>query len=433
MVKGRERVLVIGLDGLPYSLVKEPGQKKVFSHLKSIIDSPNSCAICAEIPPLSPVNWTSFYTAQGPEVHGVFGFTCIDPAAYQIFITNFSQVKIPTIFDRLGEKGLISKVINLPNTYPARPIKGMLISGFVAQDLKKAVFPPPLFGILKNKGYKLEADTIRGAKDFELLLKELRQTLSARLMALELFWPDLAWDLFVIVFTETDRLFHFLFPALTEENHPLHNECIGLMRELDRTVGLVLERFDALPEPKRLIILADHGFTTLKKEVDLNAWLVRAGFLHYSRKPEHELDAGVISEQSRAFALDAGRIYLHRRGKFARGKVTETDAAKILQDIKAGLMSLSCAGEKVMEAVLTKKEAYPGATHPLAPDLLCLPRPGFDLKGKFDRQEIFGHFGRSGCHTVQDTFFFDSQGCKPLKLREVGQEILSYFEARSLF
>ena len=427
MLKGHERILVIGLDGLPYSLARELCQKKTFPHLKSIIDSPYCRSIQSEIPSLSPVNWTSFYTGQGPEVHGIFGFTHINPADYQVFITNFSHVKAPTIFDKLGEKGFVSKVINLPNTYPARPIKGMLISGFVAQDLKKAVFPPPLFGILKNKGYKLEADTIRGAKDTGLLLRELRQTLSARLMALELLWPDLAWDLFVIVFTETDRLFHFLFPALTDENHPLHSECMEFMRDLDKAVGQILDRFDRLPEPKRLIMLADHGFTRLKTEVDLNAWLASAGFLKFDHKPGHELDASTISADCQAFALDAGRIYLHRRLKFARGKVTDMDGPKILQEIKAGLMNLSYAGERVFERIFTKNELYPGTKHHLAPDLICLPNPGFDLKGKFDRQEVFGHFGRLGCHTVQDTFFYDSQGFTPLKLRQIGQEILACF------
>ncbi|WP_457571540.1 alkaline phosphatase family protein [Desulfovulcanus sp.] len=429
MLNGRERILVIGLDGLPYSLAKELCQKKIFPHLKSIIDSPCCRPIQAEIPSLSPVNWTSFYTGQGPEVHGVFGFTNIVPKDYGLYITDFSHVKIPTIFDQLGQKGFVSKVINLPNTYPARPIKGMLISGFVAQDLKKAVFPPPLFGILKNKGYKLEADTIRGAKDPGLLLRELRQTLSARLMALELLWQDLAWDLFVIVFTETDRLFHFLFPALTDENHPLHSECMEFMHDLDKAVGQVLERFDRLPEPKRLIMLADHGFTKLKTEVDLNAWLASAGFLKFDHKPGHELDASTISAGCQAFALDAGRIYLHKKDLFFKGQVTHMDAPKIIHEIKAGLMSLSYAGERVIERILTKNELYPDTKHPLAPDLICLPNPGFDLKGKFDRQEIFGHFGRFGCHTVQDTFFFDSQGFSPVRLRQIGQEILAHFSS----
>jgi predicted AlkP superfamily phosphohydrolase/phosphomutase len=426
MFKERERILVIGLDGLPYSLVKKLCQKRILPHLKSIIDSPYCRSIQAEIPPLSPVNWTSFYTGEGPEVHGIFGFTNIVPKDYGLYITDFSQVKIPTIFDRLGQKGFLSKVINLPNTYPARPIKGMLISGFVAQDLKKAVFPPPLFAILKSKGYKLEADTIRGAKDPALLLRELRQTLSSRLAALELFWPDLSWDLFVIVFTETDRVFHFLFPALIQENHPLHSECMEFMRDFDKAVGQVLDRFDRLPEPKRLIMLADHGFTNLKTEVDLNAWLARAGFFKFDQKPRHELDASIINSNCQAFALDAGRIYLHKKDLFPRGQVTHIDAPKIIQEIKAGLMSLSYEGERVMERVFTKDELYPDTEH-LAPDLVCLPKPGFDLKGKFDRQEIFGHFGRFGCHTVQDTFFFDSHGFNPQKLRQTGQEILAHF------
>lgn len=44
------------------------------------------------------------------------------------------------------------------------------------------------------------------------------------------------------------------------------------MAAWDELIGHVLARYDELPGPKRLVVMADHGFTTLEKEVDLNAW-----------------------------------------------------------------------------------------------------------------------------------------------------------------
>lgn len=427
--KNRPKTVVLGLDGLPYSLARKLGEQGTCPNIHSLIHSGNASPMHAELPELSPVNWTSFYTAAGPEEHGVFGFTRLNPNTYATEIADFNQVQAETIFDRLGGKGLYSKVINLPNTYPARPINGILVSGFVAPELEKAVYPPPLVNILRAKGYRLEADTVSGSRDHEFLLREISSTLDSRLMALDLLWPDMSWDLFVLVLTETDRLFHFLYPALEEETHPLNRDCLEFMKKWDRAVGEVLKRYRSLPDPKRLIVLADHGFTGLKQEADLNAWLKTEGFLNFESRPENELDARSISPETKAFCLDPGRIFIHDCARFARGRVQSADRLEIAREIKTGLYELTWKGERVISEIYPGSELYPGAQGPHVPDLVCVPAPGFELKGKFDRREIFGLFKRSGCHTDKDAFFFDSQGMRAARTRDAGQAVMDFFSS----
>ena len=424
----RPRCVVLGLDGLPYSLACALAGSARFPNLNRLVRTGYCRAIKAELPELSPVNWTSFMTGVGPEEHGIFGFTRIDPDSYVISLSDASHVQTPTLFDRLGAEGLTSKIINLPNTYPARPLKGMLISGFPAPDLSQAVYPKFLLPRLEAEGYTLEADTTRGASDPEYLLAELKRTLAARAKALELFWPDLAWDLFVLVLTETDRLGHFLFPALTDEDDPWHEPCLDLLMAWDGLIGAVLDRWQALPEPKRLVVLADHGFTALSIEVDLNAWLKDQGLLLLDGQARHELDCSSLSHATRAFALDPGRIYLHTRDRFRRGSLDPMSAASLQETIAAGLMGLRYDGEPVMKAVYRADELYPGTRDAQRPDLVCVPRPGFDLKAKFDRSAVFGFFGRRGTHLPEDAFFYDSTGERIERVREAGQAVEAFFE-----
>lgn len=421
----RARCLVLGLDGLPLDLARTLG--KNLPNIGRLALSADSSAIRAELPELSPVNWTSFFTAADPGEHGVYGFVRINPASYELGIADFSHVQTPTIFDRLGEKGLASRVVNLPNTYPARPINGMLISGFVAEKLEKAVFPPFLASQLKAVDYLLEADTNRGAEDPDYLLSQLRHTLRSRLAALDLLWPDLDWDLFVLVFTETDRLFHFLLPAVTNEKHRLHAPCMELMGQWDRAIGKVLDRFDALPEPKRLISLADHGFTELVIEADLNRWLEELGLLHFTAPPEHLLDATRISSSTSAFALDPGRIYLHSKDRFSRGKLDDSKTLAMRTRLRESLLNLTWNGRRVIEEVHVGSELYSGPQVFAAPDLVCVPGKGFDLKAKFGQKEVFSMQGRFGTHTADGAFFYDSHGSRPDRVRNVGIEILDYF------
>ncbi len=421
----RKRMVVLGLDGLPLSLARELGNSLPNIHRLA----QNATTVRAEIPELSPVNWTSFFTGEGPEKHGIFGFSRIDTQTYETSVSDSTHIKCPTIFDRLGKAGIVSRVVNLPNTYPAKPLRGMLISGFVAHELKKAAHPPFLAEQLAQTGYKLEADTSRKDQDLDYLLTELRQTLASRLKGLDMLWTDLSWDLFVHVFTETDRLFHFFMDAVLHPTHPHHLECMRFLAEWDTAIGVFLDRYDALPEPKRLMVLADHGFTEIKTEVCINTWLKQQGLLTLSAPPANGWDSSIIDRASMAFALDPGRIYLHTPDRFTRGQVASTEKHSLIENIRTGLLHLTWDGERVMEHIYTADELYPGACSDQLPDLICQARPGFDLKAKFDRKECFGLHGRTGTHTVDGAIFFDTHGFHPERMRDIGTAILNYFNS----
>ncbi|EGB13548.1 type I phosphodiesterase/nucleotide pyrophosphatase [Pseudodesulfovibrio mercurii] len=420
----RSRLVVLGLDGLPLNLARTLGAS--LPNLRRLAG--DAVTVRAELPELSPVNWTSVATGEGPEGHGVFGFSHLDPRTYGLRVTQATDETCPTVFDRLGERGLVSRVVNLPNTYPARPLRGMLVAGFVAPDLRGAAYPPFLAARLGEAGYKLEADTTRGRTDPAYLLDELRETLKSRLTALDMLWPDLGWDLFVHVFTETDRLFHFLMDAVVRPELPAHFECLRFLADWDHALGRFLARYDALPEPKRLLVVADHGFTELTTEVSLNTWLMRAGLLSLSGAPDDEWDASKITPESKAFALDPGRIYLHERRRFARGTVLPGEREGLLARIIDGLMALKYEGAPVLRAVHRGTAFYPGSASDQCPDLVCEPRPGFDLKAKFDRWNIFGLHGRTGTHTVDGAIFADTRGARPERMRDVGRIILQHFD-----
>ncbi|NMC49597.1 MAG: hypothetical protein GYA47_09265, partial [Desulfovibrio sp.] len=264
----RPRLAVLGLDGLPLALARTLAASGRLPNLAALCQSPLAREIDAELPELSPVNWTSFATAAGPGRHGIFGFTEIDPADYTLSMIDATAVACPTIFDRLGAAGLTSKVVNLPAAYPARPLRGAMIAGFVAPDLARAVYPPELARLLAGTGYLPEADTTRGAADPDHLLGQLRATLKSRETALDILSAGGDFDLFVLVLTETDRILHFFYPALADASHPLHGPFLDLLAVWDRLIGKFLDMYHGLPEPRRLMVLADHGFAALRTEVD---------------------------------------------------------------------------------------------------------------------------------------------------------------------
>src|SRR5438309_1959222 len=112
----------------------------------------------SSIPVISSVSWTSFMTGRNPGKHGVYGFTDVKPGTFTMFFPNFGNVRSDTLWDVAGRAGKRSIVLNVPNTYPARPLEGLLVSGFVAVNLERAVFPPSLLPRLQAENYRIDVD-----------------------------------------------------------------------------------------------------------------------------------------------------------------------------------------------------------------------------------------------------------------------------------
>ncbi len=423
------RLVVLGIDGLGVDVLTK--LLNLYPDLQNLKKVKESCyPILSELPELSSVNWTSFFTKEGPEKHGIFGFVHIDPSGYRCHVVNLNNVKTPTIFEILGEKGFVCRAINVPNTYPAKPINGMMISGFVAEKFDEAIYPKFLVPILKSINYTLEVDTTYALKDKEKFLKNLLISIESRKRAVDLLWKDLAWNFFAFVITEFDRLCHFFLKDLFNPSGKYLDLYKNILKKIDQIVGDIFDRFYTLPDPKRLIIMSDHGFDEMDVEVDLNVWLRKTGFLCCSNHPKDELDASIIDEDTYAFALDPARVYIHTKDNFSRGKVDAINYSSVITDVKQALLALTYKGKKVIKKIFTKDELYPGCYYENAPDLLCVPEKGIDLKAKFNRKEIFGFFGRCGTHTREDALFWDSYGAKIQRVREVGVEILNFFKGR---
>lgn len=423
----RKRLVVLGLDGLPLDLAQSLAASGRLPNLERLL-AINATTIEAELPELSPVNWTSFITAANPGRHGVFGFVGIDPATYTLGPVDASAIRVPTLMDRLTKVGLTAKIVNLPCAAPVRPLNGAIIAGFPETDLGRAVYPPELAQNLRLAGYRIEADTTRGSNDFDALVRDLRKTLASRRAALEMLWAGGDFDLFMLVLTETDRLFHFFFPAVAHAEHALHGAVLDLLVDWDRLIGLVLERYDSLPEPKRLIALADHGFTELVTEVDLNVWLAQKGLLLTRPGAQNEWDARIAPHQTAAFALDPGRVYINIKERFARGVFHEHVAERLARELRDELLTLTHEGAPVMEAVHLAEEIYDGPQLRRAPNLVCLGRPGYSLTAKFDRSELFSRHGRTGCHSAHGAIYCDTAAARPAMTTEAGRAVAAYFD-----
>ena len=396
--------LVIGLDGVPYTLLQDLCDQQVMPHIARLVDRGQSKPMTSSLPDVSSTAWTGFMTGTNPGKHGIFGFF---EAAYQDYSLEFlsaRDIQAPTLWEQLSNAGKKSLIVNVPQTYPASEINGVLLSGFVAPEIEKAVWPKSLIPELQELGYIIDVDAWIAREDLAQFLEELFRVLGARIRALHHLWDKEPWDFIMAVITGTDRLHHYLWDAVVDESHQLHHRVMEYYTAVDKAIGELLERIS--PETS-VILLSDHGFTEIIREVNLNAWLRNQKYLQLTTPtPESLAD---MAPQSIAFALDPGRIYLNRADRFRQGWLQHNNECEQLRDelrgrIMTDLVIQDDAGNLVnpVESVFLPEEIYKGPHLKKAPDLILLNKPGYDFKGNVKIRDVARNDVLTGAHTYRN-------------------------------
>jgi predicted AlkP superfamily phosphohydrolase/phosphomutase len=402
--KKHRRALIIGLDGVPYTLMKRFIDEGVMPNTAALIKTGALCRMTTSLPEVSSVAWTSFMTGVNPGRHGIYGFMDLRPRTYDMFFPDFKCVKAETLWGVLGRSGRRSIVINVPSTYPAGELNGILISGFVAIDLKKATYPQSYVPLLEQMKYRLDVDANKARESMDLFAEDLRETLRRREEALLHFIEKEEWDLFIATIAETDRLHHFLWAASDNPAHPYHRFFIEIYRWIDRIIGELYAKVD---KETAVFMVSDHGFTHIRSEVYINKWLEEEGYLRFAKTPpESHRD---IAEGTRAFNLDPARIYINLKGKYPKGNVElGREYQALREEIKGKLECLQVEGQAVVKKVYYKEEIFSGPEIELAPDIVVLSNYGFDMKGSLNKVAVTGRSIFTGMHTQDDALFFAS-------------------------
>ncbi len=398
---------VIGLDGTPFSFLKKEIEAGNLPHMAALAARGQLAQMQTEIPTISSVIWASFMTGVNPGEHGIFGFTDRRPGAWELYFPNYSHVQAEPFWDLISNEGGRCCVLNVPSTYPARPLNGVLVSGFVAPNLERAVYPAEAYDYLSRISYRIDVDAAKGHQSLDLLLEDLHDTLEKRREAMLHFWEQERWDFFITVITGTDRLHHFFWRHYEESDATYKAEFLRYYRRLDEIVG---EFAAGLPPDTAFFMLSDHGFCGIRNEVFSNALLVDRGFL--SLAAEAKTIADIKPENTVAYCMDPGRIYYSRQGREPGGKINADDACRVGEELRNMLLSLEDpdSGEPVIDKVEAGSDLFSGPLVPAGPDLVAVPRRGYDLKGRMSPEVFARPQVLTGMHTHDDAFVFLGEG-----------------------
>jgi predicted AlkP superfamily phosphohydrolase/phosphomutase len=417
LLPGSSPCIAIALDGISVGALRAAIDQGLAPALGAL--SPDGpFAIASSLPPVSSVAWSTFMTAANPGRHGVFGFTHPDPADYDVRFPSADDLRMPTLWDRAATDGMRSVVVNLPATYPARKIAGVLVAGFVAPRLDRACHPRELATRLERDGYLIDVDIGLARTDEAAFAGHVALVTERRIAAMESILAEESWSLAILAFTEADRLGHLAHPRLLDGDGHLGEAFRDWLRTVDAFVGRLAERYPAAT----ILALSDHGFGPLRRYLNVDAWLIQEGYLRLD-------DAGHVAPESRAFSMDPGRVYVNASGMFGRGSVESGAIVSLVSELAAGLTELVDpeTGERPIESVVRRKDAFRGSRARSSPHLVCLPASGYELKSS-RRLPLFSSAAEfEGTHTYEDAFFL-ARGAQPREgasLEDAGATVLA--------
>jgi len=391
------KILILGIDGVPYSFIKKLIKENKLPHFKKLFETGRASPLKSVLPTVSGVAWTAIFTGVNPAKFGVFGFLDLKKD-YTPFIPTSTNLKSDNILDFLSQEGKRVISLGVPLTYPPKEVNGICVGGFLTPSLEKGIYPKEMLPLFKKENYIIDINPMKARESLDYFTDELTRVFEARKNTMMRLIQEEAWDFFISHFIDTDRINHFLWHFYEGDESKYKTFFLDFYQKIDAMLGSVLDLID---DNTILIILSDHGFCKTKKEIQLNYWLKEQGYLNFTKEnPKSFKD---IAENSVAFSLTPGRIYIHNKS-WKNGKVSKNESESVINEIieKLKLIKNPENNEKLFKEFYKKNEIYSGKHIDDAPEITILPNDGYELKSKLDAKNFINPPEMAGIHTYED-------------------------------
>lgn len=361
------RVVIIGLDGLEPTLAFDRFRDDL-PNLGRLMDDGLWGPLASCVPPITIPAWSCLFSGRDPGELGCYGFrNRLDYSYSPLGLASSADITVPRLWELAGQGGLTSLVLGVPQTFPATPMKGLMVAGFpCVGDSPRLCFPTELRSELDAlagpDGYLVDGPGHRQVSRQQLIVDQAAVTRQRFAVARQLM-ATRAWDLAVLVDMAADRAHHAAWPAGDD-----FSTLAGVYRQLDDELGQVV---DQLRPDDVVVVVSDHGARRLEGGFAINEWLRREGelVLHSTPRRPTLLTADMVDwTRTRAWGEGGyyGRIFCNVAGREPQGVIPAAELGAYTADLVSRLEAL--AGNRV----LVPRTVYRQINR-IPPDLILLP------------------------------------------------------------
>ena len=422
------KVLIVGLDGATWNVLNPMMESGRMPALKRFVAEGAAGILHSTKPPITPAAWTTFMTGKGPGRHGIVDFEKYHVHKHELTFNSTYEIREKTLWELLSDKGLRVGSINVPMTYPPKPVNGFMISGFETPSIEaEFTYPPSLKqDILReiphyNYRTNWQRKAMGGLDMLKVNLDYICDSFDQGTKLTEFCGEKFGWDVLMIVYKLVDNLQHKAWKYLDpryKDQYPdeaaMAAECFA---RLDKALAELFEygrRHQALT-----LIMSDHGHGSLDGKAQPNLLLRKWGYLKLQSSLSQasqragywmhrltkgranrfqqgsrgiERDLAIDWTRTRACVMHAGIygfLYINLKGRGPIGIVEPSDYEKLRDDIADRLRAETARDRdgnvmKIFPEVYKTEELYGCSReeHPDLPDLLLSPQPGLAVVRK---------------------------------------------------
>lgn len=436
----KTRVLVIGLDGATPQLVFPWAKEGKLPNLSKLIENGASGDLKSTIPPMTAAAWTSSVTGKNPGKHGIYHFIEYQHKTYDYRIISSKDVKSRTIWRILGELDKQVGVMQVPITYPPEKVNGFMVTDGLTTPGQDSSFTYPKElkeELLRDFKFKLTSTEKYYEGNEDQFIADLSSIEERKAHATIYLMEKYNWDFFMVVYSNIDAMQHFFWKYM-DSTHPGYDPekakkygdaILNIYQKLDGIVGDMLKVID---EDTTVIIISDHGFGPLYKELHLNKWLKDRGLLKLKEKedtsitrywlsrsgltremvyillaklglknltkiipdklkksmPSHYTPTDIDWSKTKAYSLAThGMMYINLKGRNPEGVIEPgKEYEQIREYIIKELLKLKDpeTGKNIVDKVFKSEELYFGQGVNNAPDLFVLTDMTYHNIGRLD-------------------------------------------------
>ncbi|WP_457751206.1 alkaline phosphatase family protein [Thermococcus sp.] len=407
------RVLVIGLDGATWDLLKPWADSGELPTFKELMEKGSWGGLRSTIPPWTIPAWDSMTAGKSPQKLGYATFMVKD--GYKFVPYRLKRARQELIWDILSEHGYKNIVANLPNVYSSKRINGIMVAGWLNLGKDDLAYPQGIMEEISSFCGEYMIDIfdvdlekgiiVSGPQTDKEYLERCKSLFKNHSCAFDYLINNKEWNFAFLVFVTTDRLQHRFWKESVLLSH---------YKEIDEWLGKLVERLD---DETVLILVSDHGFGPVRYTLNINELLLSKGYLRLKKEDKPNATNAVfrfvkksrllpiarkiikllpqktrerLIKKARPVGLDklniewsntiafayepSGEIYINLKGREPHGAVSIEDYETVRDEIAKIIESLEYNGDKLRIKVLKKEEAYPGSgVFDILPDLVIVP------------------------------------------------------------
>lgn len=430
------KLVIIGLDAADYQLTRELVREEKMPRLAAMGRSGCFSRLASVFPPQTAPAWTSITTGVNPGKHGIYYF--YNFSRVPLTIINSTDTKTPRIWDYVGAAGGRSVVVNVPITYPARPIPGSMISGIPPWFTDgRSAYPREVLAKMEKEHYEIDTPMSRSLEREPLeLVKRVTETERRRVgLFLELLHES-EWSFSMVVLTALDRLQH----KVVGKGEGGKEAAVKGYQEIDGIVGDIVA---SVGTDANYLVVSDHGFNERQVAFYPNVWLHRNGYLKRKSSLRQRLDSAAHDVFDGHFLWVPRALTKRYQGANpvvhtidqvdlgnSRAFVPGTDGVMIVKskgdraEIASALGQLRDESGQEVCRVYPSEQVYSGERLDSAPGLLIVPRDDVNVRSDpFAKSVVtrYGNFPR-GNHSSNGILFASGPDIKRSNLSDARLE-----------